>query len=156
LNEWPTAFASEPKSLRANFLVHTATRGASLLSFQVKTLPRSSVVAAAWKYPGETLYCTASAIALDNVVKGVVRLHSNPSSPTAVPGTKIHFTKSGGQFTFDVGSQGLAPADFAKIYNVQPLYNAGINGTGQSIAIVGRSNIRFRTYAISATFLGFP
>jgi pseudomonalisin len=31
----------------------------------------------------------------------------------------------------------LAPADFAKIYNVQPLYDAGIKGTGISIAIAG-------------------
>ncbi len=35
----------------------------------------------------------------------------------------------------------LAPEDFAKIYNVAPLYDAGIDGTGQSIAIVGQSNI---------------
>jgi Pro-kumamolisin, activation domain/Bacterial Ig-like domain (group 3) len=94
--------------------------------------------------------------ALRNVVKGVVRLHSSPSSTTAVAGKKIHFTKSGGQFTFDVGSQGLAPADFAKIYNIQPLYNAGINGTGQSIAIVGRSNITIQDVRDFRNILGLP
>jgi hypothetical protein len=35
----------------------------------------------------------------------------------------------------------LAPADFATIYNVTPLWNTGIDGTGQSIAIIGGSNI---------------
>ena len=35
----------------------------------------------------------------------------------------------------------LAPADFATIYNVTPLWNTGIDGTGQSIAIIGASNI---------------
>jgi len=35
----------------------------------------------------------------------------------------------------------LAPADFATIYNVTPLWNTGIDGTGQSIAIIGDSNI---------------
>jgi Pro-kumamolisin, activation domain/Bacterial Ig-like domain (group 3) len=37
----------------------------------------------------------------------------------------------------------LAPADYAKIYNINPLYtaNPSINGTGRSIAVVGRSNI---------------
>ena len=55
------------------------------------------------------------------------------------------------QFTFPSGcvennsSQdlcfyGIGPYDFATIYNVQPLWNAGINGTGQTIAIVGEGN----------------
>ena len=35
----------------------------------------------------------------------------------------------------------LAPDDFATIYNVTPLYNAGIDGTGQKIAVIGRSGI---------------
>ncbi len=39
------------------------------------------------------------------------------------------------------GSQALAPADYATIYNIKPLYNAGINGSGTVIAIVGRTNI---------------
>lgn len=35
----------------------------------------------------------------------------------------------------------LAPDDFATIYNVMPLYNAGIDGSGQKIAVIGRSAI---------------
>jgi subtilase family serine protease len=35
----------------------------------------------------------------------------------------------------------LVPEDYATIYNIAPLYQAGIDGTGQSIAIVGQSNI---------------
>jgi subtilase family serine protease len=35
----------------------------------------------------------------------------------------------------------LFPADYATIYNLNPLYNAGKNGAGATIAIVGRSNI---------------
>jgi subtilase family serine protease len=50
----------------------------------------------------------------------------------------------------------MAPADFAKIYNVQPLYNAGINGTGQSIAIVGRSNIAIQDVRDFRNLLGLP
>ena len=92
--------------------------------------------------------------ALRNVVKGVVRLHSNPSSPEVVGGTKSYFKKSGGQLSFDDGSHGMTPADFAKIYNVQPLYDAGINGTGQSIAIVGRSNIDIQDIRDFRTLLG--
>jgi subtilase family serine protease len=36
----------------------------------------------------------------------------------------------------------LFPADFATIYDLNPLFTAGTNGTGSSIAIAARSNIR--------------
>jgi uncharacterized protein (TIGR03437 family) len=39
------------------------------------------------------------------------------------------------------GSHYLAPDDLATIYGINPLYRAGIDGSGQSIAIVGQSNI---------------
>jgi len=41
------------------------------------------------------------------------------------------------------GSQcyGIVPYDFATIYDVLPLWTGGINGTGETIAIVGRTNI---------------
>jgi subtilase family serine protease len=113
-----------------------------------------------YDYKGKTFISNSSDIqlpaALRNVVRGVVRLHSNPSSPNVVGGTKVHFKKAGGQFTFADSSHGMAPADFAKIYNVQPLYNAGINGTGQTIAIVGRSNIEIQDIRDFRNLLGLP
>ncbi|MBV9745533.1 MAG: Ig-like domain repeat protein, partial [Acidobacteriia bacterium] len=39
------------------------------------------------------------------------------------------------------GSHYLAPADYAAIYDIGPLYAAGIDGTGQAIAVVGQSNV---------------
>jgi uncharacterized protein (TIGR03437 family) len=39
------------------------------------------------------------------------------------------------------GTHFIAPGDFATIYNVNPLYAAGIDGTGQKVAIVGASAI---------------
>jgi hypothetical protein len=49
-------------------------------------------------------------------------------------------------FTFNSGSNtvyGVTPYDFATIYNVLPLWNAStpIDGTGQTIAIVGQTDI---------------
>ena len=35
----------------------------------------------------------------------------------------------------------MSPYDFATIYDMLPLWNSGINGAGQTIAIVGRTNI---------------
>jgi uncharacterized protein (TIGR03437 family) len=39
------------------------------------------------------------------------------------------------------GGRALAPADFATIFDLQKLYAAGIDGTGQSIAILGQTGI---------------
>jgi len=94
--------------------------------------------------------------ALLPVVKGVVRLHSDPRTEQAVMGGKVHFDRSTRQLTFSNGDHGLAPADFAKIYNVQPLYDAGIDGTGQSIAIVGRSQIDVQNVRDFRSILGLP
>jgi Pro-kumamolisin, activation domain/Bacterial Ig-like domain (group 3) len=94
--------------------------------------------------------------ALRQVVKGVVRLHSDPVAPSVVLGKKVPFQKKNGQFTFGDGSHYMAPADFAKIYNVQPLYDAGIDGTGQTIAIVGRSNIDLQNVRDFRSNLGLP
>lgn len=50
------------------------------------------------------------------------------------------------------GAHYLAPDDIATIYDVQPLYNSGITGKGQKIAVVGQTQInvsdiqQFRSY----------
>ncbi|WP_263376056.1 Ig-like domain repeat protein [Granulicella aggregans] len=48
------------------------------------------------------------------------------------------------QFTTTVKGEtyyGVGPSDFATMYNVGPLWNDGIDGTGQTIAIIGESDI---------------
>ncbi len=94
--------------------------------------------------------------ALQAVVKGVVRLHSDPRNPQAVMGGKVYFNKTSKQFTDTNGDHYLSPADFAKIYNVQPLYDLGINGAGQSIAITGRSEIEVQDVRDFRTLMGLP
>src|SRR5215469_349168 len=39
------------------------------------------------------------------------------------------------------GGHCLAPEDVATIYNIKPLYNNGLDGSGQKLAIVGQSDI---------------
>lgn len=57
---------------------------------------------------------------------------------------------SGGTFEL------VAPFDFATIYNVLPLWNAGIDGTGQTIAIAGRSDISLSDVATFRSSFGLP
>lgn len=50
----------------------------------------------------------------------------------------------------------VAPYDFATIYNVLPLWNAGVDGAGQTIAIAGTSNIDLDDIASFRATFGLP
>jgi pseudomonalisin len=39
------------------------------------------------------------------------------------------------------GAHYVAPSDFAVIFDLNPVYNGGINGAGQKVAIIGRSRV---------------
>jgi pseudomonalisin len=88
--------------------------------------------------------------ALAQVVGGVVSLHDFHSEPL-----HAFARKPAPEFTSG-GSHYLAPADFAAIYNLVPLYQQSINGNGQSIAIVGRSNIKIADVRQFRTAFGLP
>ncbi len=102
--------------------------------------------------------------ALAPAVKGVVSLHNFPRrSYATLLGTPMSvsprqsaplplFTFTPQQTTY----YGLGPTDFATIYNVLPLWNAGIDGTGQTIAIVGETNIHLSDVASFRSLFGLP
>ena len=50
----------------------------------------------------------------------------------------------------------VAPYDFATIYNVLPLWSAGIDGTGETIAIAGTSDINPSDVATFRSIFGLP
>jgi len=62
------------------------------------------------------------------------------------------------QFTFACTSTftcaGVAPYDFAAIYNILPLWNSGITGAGQTIAIVSDSDINTADYTNFRSLFG--
>ena len=96
-------------------------------------------------------------IARDKAGK-LVRATDNGSAPGIADGsdnTKPEvspaFTSAGGQ-----EENYLAPADFAKIYNTEPLVSAGMDGSGVSIAIVGRSDINLSDIEAFRTISGLP
>ncbi len=61
------------------------------------------------------------------------------------------------QFTSSVtGNHFLAPADFATIYNLNHLYAAGLDGTGQRIAIVGQTDIQLSDIQAFRVAAGLP
>lgn len=103
---------------------------------------------------------------LQSIASGVVGLHNfRPKSMNQRAGI---FSRSkatgevkliGPRFTFaDCGGHcyALGPYDFATIYNVLPLWNAGIDGTNQTIAIVGQSNIQLQDVRNFRSLFGLP
>lgn len=95
-----------------------------------------------------------------DVKAGTWRRISSPASSlgeelpwTARPEPQFGTANSYGDVVEDV-----APYDFAKIYNVLPLWQAGtpIDGTGQKIAIAGTSNINLADVAAFRKAFGLP
>ena len=105
--------------------------------------------------------------ALAPVVKGVKSLHNFHAKANANYAGLFQRDKSTGQtkqisgpnFTFTSNDNtffGLGPADFATIYNVKPLWDAGVDGTGETIAIVQESNINIQDIRNFRTVFGLP
>lgn len=95
-------------------------------------------------------------VALSSVVKGIARLHGTPHSESQIKFGKVTFNPKTRQVTGTDGAHYMGPADFAKIYNLGPLYDAGIDGTGQSIAIVGRASIDIQNIRDFRTLFALP
>lgn len=70
--------------------------------------------------------------ALDGIVGGIFGLDDFDWEP---------ISSSHPQFTGSNGTHFIAPEDFATQYDLNPLYNAGFSGSGQTIAIGGRTDI---------------
>jgi hypothetical protein len=133
---------------------------------------------------GETKYANATSlsipVALTPAVSGVVRTnnflskaeHVTPDTITRdkngklvrVSGAGSTAVKSGASkgaspaFTYpgDQVATYLMPGDFAKIYDSQSVVASGIDGTGVSIAIVGRSDINMSDVEAFRTISGLP
>jgi uncharacterized protein (TIGR03437 family) len=60
------------------------------------------------------------------------------------------------QLNSSKGNHGLGPADLATIYNVNPLYAKGINGTGQKIAVIGQTRFDMSDVQAYRTTFGLP
>ncbi len=104
-----------------------------------------------YKIQGTMHYANASdpeiPRALAAVVRGVVALHDFRSAPTHVVAP---------QYTAANGAHFLMPQDWATIYDVGPLYAQGLDGTGQSIAVLGRVDVALSDVRTFRTNAGLP
>jgi hypothetical protein len=106
---------------------------------------------------------------LSNVVAGIRSLHNfGTKANSHLAGVfrrnqdsgKIEaVTRTGPQFTFNPGGGDLwavGPNDLATIYNFASVWDQGIDGTGQTIAIIQRTNINPTDVADFRALFGLP
>ncbi len=114
--------------------------------------------------------------ALVPVIVGIDTLHNFPRKPMHVISGAFKKNRTTGeikalhsQFTFTCGTNqagqpvscyGLGPYDFATIYNVLPLWNGSpapvIDGTGQTIAILGETDVDMKDIENFRSLFGLP
>jgi subtilase family serine protease len=85
--------------------------------------------------------------ALSPVVRGVVSMHDFHSAPQHVAAPNN---------TASNGAHFLMPQDWVTIYDVAPLYRQGLDGTGQSIAVLGRVDVAMSDVRAFRTNAGLP
>ena len=82
-------------------------------------------------------------------VEGVLGVHDFHPVPLARPKRRPNLLAGD-------GNHYLSPSDYATIYDLNPLYSSGIDGTGQTIAIVGRCAIDPAVVAAFRSQTGLP
>ncbi len=125
-----------------NLTVKGVGRGRNFIAFSgtaAQTQRAFSVELHNYQLDGEQFFANATEPSLPATLKplvGAIRgLDNFRLQPRARP---LPVTP---KFNGSGGAHYLAPDDFATIYNVAPLYAAGIDGTGQKIAVAGQTQI---------------
>jgi subtilase family serine protease len=86
--------------------------------------------------------------ALAGAVVAIGHLHDFSPKPRAQ--VRPHLT------SYISGNHFLSPGDFATIYDLQPLYSAGSDGTGQKIAVIGQTTVSTTDLNNFRTAAGLP
>jgi hypothetical protein len=86
--------------------------------------------------------------AIAPIVKGFLGLNDFHPAPVTTRARRLYTSASGGH--------SLAPDDFATIYNLGPLYRQGYDGTNQTIAVVGESDINLADIRQFRSRFGLP
>jgi hypothetical protein len=86
--------------------------------------------------------------ALEGLVESVGGLHNFAMKP------QLH--RAHPHFTSQNGTNYVAPYDWQTIYDVMPLYGAGLDGTGVTIAVVGQSDVEMTDIEAFRSAAGLP
>jgi hypothetical protein len=116
-----------------------------------------------YEVDGETHYANSTALSIPKVLDGIIvgfrglqdfKLKSMGIHP--LPAWDRLFASIVHPFYNAGFGHALAPGDIATIYDIQPLYNANIDGTGQKLVIVGQSDIKMTDIQDFRSNFGLP
>lgn len=135
-------------------VIHDLPAGRQHIEFsgvadQVETAFRTEM--RRFEVDGERHVANATSITIPEQLSGIVDGVSLSSFRAKPLHTIVQPAYNNGQ-----GTHWLGPYDFATIYNVTPLWNGGTDGTGQSIAIVGRAVVSQSDYSAFRSYFGLP
>jgi uncharacterized protein (TIGR03437 family) len=136
------------------FTVGHVSRGRNFITFngtaaQARTAFRTQIHR--YVVNGEQHYANASAPSIPAALSGIVSSIHGLSDFRLKPRMRL-----GRPELNSGGGHRLAPADIAAIYNIKPLYDAGVDGTGQSIAVIGQTQIKVSDITAFRTNMGLP
>lgn len=111
-----------------------------------------------YKVEGETHFAPSADVSVPAALSSLVLTVTNLSTFRPKPHVRFKGPKPAviPNFTSSQsGSHLLTPKDVATIYDINPAYNAGLNGAGQSIAVVGQSDVVMTDIENFQTAAGF-
>jgi len=79
--------------------------------------------------------------AFGNIVLGIRGLNDFRMKPMLKPHSAVPASEQPLYTSSNSGNHYIAPDDFATIYDLKPLYSAGINGSGQKLVVAGQTQI---------------
>jgi subtilase family serine protease len=142
------------------FVIEGVSRGRTQISFSGSVARIESVLGTEMHHyliNGEMHFANATDLvvpaALRNLILGVRHLddfHPKPRNTRRKIPVSPNFTSS------ISGNHFLVPEDVATIYNVSALYSAGLDGTGEKIAVVGDSAITMSNIETFRSLAGLP
>ncbi|MGA3188816.1 MAG: protease pro-enzyme activation domain-containing protein [Bryobacteraceae bacterium] len=124
-----------------NWIAATATAAQVEAAFQTQIH--------SYAVSGETHYANATEPSVPAAFGLVVKSIRGLNDFRMKPRVKRKNTSSDGEHF-------IAPDDQATIYDITPLYNAGINGTGQKIAIAGQTEVNLSDIQTFRSSYGLP
>jgi len=93
--------------------------------------------------------------ALAGVVGGIRGLNDFRMKPASLR-RKVVPNAEQPDYTSASGNHYLAPEDIATIYNLKPLFASGIDGSGQSLVVVGQSQVRLADIQLYRSTFNLP
>lgn len=144
------------------FTINLTARGRTWVSFSGTAAQVASAFHTAihsYVVNGETHFANATDPSVPSALAGVVMSFRGLDDfrPRSRAARRLRTISARPEFTSSLtGNHFLAPSDFATIYDLQALYNAGFTGSGEKIAVMGQTDFQMSDISTFRSVSGLP